>query len=981
MSQILPSKGNKSFFSLSRKSLSRIWLFFILFFLPVVTIWVAFSNIQKNITKIEQDKKLDELSEMTSHMLRLTEPESYYQESVRRLAESFKWAESLEDVNRFANKEVLELALFDEKGNRIKWPVNENLVKTRISQEYLKALKRLSQFPGTSPTNEENDIATKYSGNSMTLTSISASQNNLINFQGIGLRKMGGWFRVKFKSDIESESQIGDLIAWLNLDKLDKYSLADKTIDTMTKFTDSSYTFSYIDLNNIEFNKSSRGRKLKKNVTKILSANALKSNFIYENELFSINDTKEGIRLICSCHNLNEISLMKNFIRLLLIFIPVSVLLFFWKIIFKIDFNFSIKTIAAFIYGYSSIIGIIALLISTIAYQYEKKETVIQKYKNEAIEILEKVDQQYTDSFDDLLFQYRHFNEELSNTNKSPSEVLAPLLKAQKEDIIAYAVYVNEYGKVVFQAPESIGTNNSAKIADRYCNVVNRIAIQCLTTFNSSRSKSSLEKVSAPIQIITANAVEALLSGRSNFIETKLDNEETLAFMDFTTTKDDYANGCLLVVHEPQKLEKHYLQEKGKNLSNAKEFELIAFPKTSSNIKAYYPRYSFIFEEPLWKLNDMVNQKQLPSFKNGKVGEENVIVAAIPANKMKNYNLFLLMPLNNLGDKSFSLSNVLLFGTIFSLFIIFFISILIGQSLSYPIKTLIQNAELLKKKILDKEVVNYPDSRELECIDLGINNLIIKTNEIRNTPNFTIKLLPFKSINLNGYDIKTTDEFISENNLFYYASSIGNDILFAFLIKANKIDSSISLTMAGMAVKSFIEFNRIKSPLVCIQNLDDFFKINYKRNIDASIVVAFLDTKINKLNYSCMGDDIALLQSNSNGSNFEIVNLNITNSIDSLRKIGDCEMDFESNTCFALLSNLISKDDLNNMDLQELKKDEFDKYLENNLKEITLKTNSKAIYFLRHSIQEDIQSSNKKLAESNPIAFIRSQKTRISTNA
>ena len=132
------SKSNKSILHKIRKFLSELGLFMILLFLPIITIWIALYNIQQ--TELENSRKrcLDEMAEMTAHMLRLTEPETYYQESLRRLSESFKWAEDLSEVKRIGTRDILELALFDENGNRLKWPANENLVKTKISQDYIK---------------------------------------------------------------------------------------------------------------------------------------------------------------------------------------------------------------------------------------------------------------------------------------------------------------------------------------------------------------------------------------------------------------------------------------------------------------------------------------------------------------------------------------------------------------------------------------------------------------------------------------------------------------------------------------------------------------------------------------------------------------------------------------------------------------------------------------------------------------------------
>ncbi len=978
-------EDKKSFFNKYSESISGLVTFFILVILPSITIWVSFYYIQKNLQEDSINETLSEMSEITAHMLRKTEPESYYQDAIQRLADSFKWVESIDEVSRIENKDLLEFALFDENGTRLKWPAGENLVKTKFSQDYLKAIKRFSVSPEASPTPEERNAAIGYSGNEMTLSIIAASPNTLINFQGIGLRKMGGWFKVRFTT--ENKEKTGDLLAWLNMEKLDKYNLADRTIKSMQKLTKPEYTFSYIDLKQPASNKSSRGRKLKKSATLLLSENSLKYNFVYENELFAINDTQDGIRLICSRPCPKPPSLLKNYNNFLLIFIPVIILFLIWKSVFKVNFNFSIKTQAICVFGFSAIIGFIAILISTIAYQYEKNNTTIQKYKNEAIEILEKVDQQYTDSFDDLLFQYRHFMEVLSNSDKKPAEILAPLIKAQEEEVIAYAVYADHTGKIAFQAPVSGTSKNSSSLAARYNKIVNRLAIQSLRTFNSSRNRIENQSEPASIRVITSNAVDGLLFGRSNFIETKLDNEETLAFMDFAIDDKDYANGCLLIIHDPKKLEKSYLIETGRNLSKTKDFELIAFPKTLSNEQSYYPRHSYIFEEPLWKLNDTVNQNQLPGFKKGRVKGKEVIVGAISANNMKNYNLFLAMPINKIGDKVFSLSKVLLTGTAFSLLIMIFISYLLSHSISFPMNILRKNAIAIEKnQSVEDNLINFSkDSNEIENISTGLTNLVLKAREFKDSKNISNFLLPFVSFSNEDYEI---DEINTQDssNVLSYTSVLDNGNIFMFMLQIDdkdSLDAALWLSIASMSMKIFVEQQGYRSPAQCIKSLEEFFRINYKRDIDGSIISMFLDPKNNIITYSGLGQ-FSLLKINHQTSECEIIDLpNKESYFNQSIKTNDTNYELQKNSELIAFSRKIESNTLEEFKTEFLKNNvaNFKNQLNKNINEIINKDKGNInVLFVHH--KSDLPSAQiKKLAENNPIALIRSQITKRSTDA
>ncbi len=986
------NKGKKTFLHRIRKFIVGIGIFVILVILPTITIWISLYYYQQYNLEDSRNEALEEMAELTAHMLRRAEPETFFQEALRDLSEKFKW-EKLEDIPRLSNKSLLELALFDENGKRLKWPNNESLTKIKPSQNYLVALKRFAANPGTTPTAAERSIAIGYSGNEITLSSLAASPNNLVNFQGIGLRKMGGWYKVQLKHNDKDNQQndssiiaepnykrVGDLIAWLNLEKLDKYSLANQTINYMQKRLGPEFTFSYIDLKQNTINKCSYGRRFKPEIIEILSSNNLKSGFILKDELFSINDTQEGIRLICSRPSPKPLSFIKNYNRFLILFIPTFVLLFIWINSFKIRFNISYKTEAAYIFTFSSIIGVICILIGTLSYQYEKQISLTQNYKNEAIEILEKIDQQYSDSFDDLLFQYRNFKKELSFAKKNPNEILAPLVKAQKDNLISYAVYVNKFGEVVFQAPNSTEANNSIGLADRYSKLINRVAKHCIQTYNSSIIKPENDPDTMSAQNITLSAVESLLSGRSKFIETKLDNEDTLAFMDFVIdNKENIANGCLLIIHEPRLLEMNYLAETGLNLNKLKDFELIAFPKKISDQKSYYPKYSYINEEPLWKLNDMVNQTQLASFKKGRLAGKLVIIAALPANQMKNYNLFLAIPVEKIADKSFSLSKLLLIGTAFSLIFIIITGVIISNSLSKPINTLKANVDNIREiKNEYYSNLSLTGSEDIDNISSGVTNLVLKTKEFVSNKNLLNSLSPFNTIIANDYYI---DSLLDNNRYNYisYASTLDDNNIFIFYIKdisTRVLNSSLNSVMEATLLKILSETIGVRSPYICIKNLEEYFRINYKQNLEGSIIAMFLNTETNILTYSFLGN-IKLLKYNSEEDKCELVTNSEISKNANEQKYSDNEYQISGNSTVVVFSDDYSEETINNFkkNIPNFKdKNSITEYSNNSI------NSDKLSNFV--VIHKNINNSiNKKLAETNPIAYIRSQNNEGKTNA
>lgn len=991
MENIAVNKRNKSFGHRCRKLLSELGMFLILLVLPIVTIWISLYHLQNILLEKAQEKSLDEMAEMTAHMLRLSEPESYYQEAIRKMADSFRWAENIEDVARISTSENLELALFDSNGKRLEWPVGENLQKIRSSEQYLSVLKRVAANPENVLTKDEENKCGVYSGNSMTVKTIAANPNTLINFQGIGLSKMGSWFKVYFsKRNEEGKFIEGDLLAWLHLNKLEKYSLANKAINTMQRLTSPDYTFSYIDLNNQTEMKVSRGREFINHLEKFLASNSLKSGFIYKNELFSINDTSNGLRLICSKPSPEPLPLIANFNRLLYILIPTILLFFIWKKAFKVSINLPVKLQSVLIFGFAAITGITAILISTVFYQYEKQVTITQNYKNKAIETLEKVDKQYSNSFSDLILQYQHFNKLLKEGKTPPEQVLAPLIKAYNNELVAFAIYVDKYGKTVFQAPASISKSKSTKIADKYAKLIKRVAVQTLDTFNSSRSVVPELPQASTISAMSSTAVEGLLAGRSSFINIKLDEDEMVGYCELVLDKNDLAQGCLLITHDPQTLENRYLRETGKTLLKSTGFELIAFPKKVSNQKAYFPRFSYINEEPLWKLNDMLNQTQLPSFKEGKLQEDNVIVAAIPGSNMINYNLFLAMPAETVADAPFSLSNIFMLGLAVSLILIVVLSTILINSITSPVKILTENALAIQQdSAMQKNQITFSDNNELESISTGLTNLVVKVKEFQENKNSCENLFKSASFINGNYELSS---FISQadydNKSLSYISKLDDNLTYMFVARVDNADNltaSLPLTMYAMALKLFIEQLNMRSPLACIRNLEEYFRINLRRNLDGSGFVAFIDTAANKIEYAGFGK-IKVLKTSFTEKKCDILSFpNGANFIKGVKEQGDTTLELSEGDSLITITEPFAELKLEALrQMLESSSDftsDFSQALETNVRNLTkAESSSCSVAFVHRKELTEEQHLKKKLAENNPIALIRSQKTGSQTN-
>ena len=865
------SKGRRSgFFKAWREPLGSFVFFFFLLVLPVVTAWLSCETIQANLEREQQQQSLNEMAEMTAHMARLANPETYFQEALRRLNDSFRWASETADVSRISRPEILELFLFNAEGNRLNWPASEPLTKKKISEDYLRILLELRRNPGASLSRRDQSVATSFSGNYSTVGNLARNPETLVNFQGIGLRKYGAWFETRLPGGEE-----GYLLAWLQPESIGRYQLAEEAIRKIQKLAGKNFVFGWIDLNDIGKNHCSGGKRLQEVGLRLLATEGLKSGFKLANELFAINDTPEGIRLVCSRQLPAPPPLLETFFNLLRTVLPVIVLFLIWKTAFRVRFDLSASLQFLMIFGFTALTGVAILLTASMAYKYEKQNSLVADNKQRAVEILEKIDRNFSASYGDLLHQYRHLISQLSQGGE-PEKILAPLALAQKEENLAFAGFTDQFGNFLFKAPATVNAGAADSIESKYANLIGGMAGQVVRTFNSSRMPGTTYSESDPVGMrsLSSRPVEGLLGNRSTLQNITFDGDETLTFMDLTINESDTASGCLFIVHEPRKMQIKYLSLAGQNISRSAGFELAAFPKKHSEKGAYYPRFSYTSELPLWKLHDLVNQTQVSSFRHGRIDDREVLVAAIAGHNLKNYNLFLIMPFERIRAEAQKLSNIFIAATVMSLLFIMVLSLILVRSLITPVTMLAANATALQNRRNETvETVVFSEANELESISTGLTDLILKVREFNEGRSVKRHLLPpeplrHAAVTLDGFQIANS----REEREIYHFSNIDENLSFAFLMRTDLsgIEASLTLSMARMAVRLITEELNVHSTYHCLRDLEEYFRINLRRRLGGDLAAIIVNHAENRILYSGCGAIRIILIDSATGSTEKI---------------------------------------------------------------------------------------------------------------
>jgi len=880
--------------------------FFVLVLLPALTIGLTLSMVQNNLAQDQEQQNLDEMAEMTAHMARLANPDTYYQESLRRMCDSFRWASSTEEIERPAEKEIIELFLFDSSGVRLAWPEGESS-KRKMSEDYIQILLRLRKDPNSSLTRREQNIAATFSGNQATVHSLARSPETLISFQGLGMRRYGAWFELRLPGNMGE----GHLIAWLNTEKISRYQLADNAIRKISQLAGNKYIFAWMDLNNPDLNVVTGGLKIRPESKKLLATEGLKSGFRLNDELVAISDTPEGIRLIGSRMISPPPPLLSNYFNLLRMTIPVFLLFMLWKTVFLVRLDLSAGLQFSLIFGFTALAGILILFTGTLAYQYEKQNSLVGDYKQRAVEILEKIDRNFTASYGDLIRQYRHLNHLLKDSNETPAKILEPLAIAQADDNIAFASYSDTAGNFLFKAPDAFSSGGASTIESKYANLIGGVSSQLIKTFNSSRN-TTYRYTDDPLGVtsVTARPVEGLLANRSTLQQISFDGDETLTFLELTIDDNDTASGCLFIVHEPRKMQLSYLAVSASKLAASTGFSLVAFPKKHADRNAYYPRFSLTSELPLWKLQDLINQTQVSSFKQGRIEDTEVLVAAIPGHNLRNYNLFLIMPLEPIRQEAGKLSGIFVLGSLLALIFITFLGIILTDTLIQPISMLAANATALQRReSLRSEEMAFSESNELESISTGLTDLILKVREFNEGRSIKRHLLPPEpmvsgKLTLDGFQISKS----SDEKEIYHFARLDENLTLAFLMRTDQsgIEASLTLSMARMAVRLISEELNVRSPFQILKDLEEYFRINLRRRLTGDFFIVLFDGLENKLSY-CGCGCIKLALCDTRERSVEVVDLppcEIGSS--EFYNLGKQEADMTENSMIVVLSPIFA---------------------------------------------------------------------------
>lgn len=830
--------------------------FVILFILPFLLVWAITSSYQNKIDTENKEKTQEEMSELTAHMYRLADPQTFIQHQLLNLNKNiFKWhSDDILDIQPPDIGVSADYFLFNEIGKRIAWPKGNNSIKV-ISESYMSLITKLRENPNIILTKQELTTAKMFSGSGSTPQALVNSQDTLINLQSLGTKKYGAFFRTEFKDGTK-----GSMLVFINIKDIDTAKYASNAVKYMnnqfnkTLYQD-KYKFCWLNLNNASDLSGVEKNSFSLNELLVLNDSNTVTDFEYDGNLYSTIDTSEGIRLICKSPKPISIGLTKTYSSILICIIPTFIFLYCWKLLFNIKIPFSTGTSFLFLVTYMAILGTALIIGGLSIYQKEQQKALIENHKQRAEAILAKVDKNYDTSFAELKREYRSFVKQLSEKNSNAKEILEPLINAYNENEIVFAGYLNTKNEYEFVVPNVKEGNQN--YASKYYALVQPFNEQFLDVYNSSRDNEAYGNNvrKNALKVVSGRPVSAMLFNRSDFQNMVFADKETLCFLDLAINEEnDVAKGGLFIIHDSIRLPLRYLRQARHSISAETGFSLVAFPKNQMNQSLYFPSYTLRNEEPLWKLNDLVNRSQIVNFKTGLIDEKPSLVACLPGYNLKDFNLFLIMPLSSITEASNQLSNFYLTAIIITILFILITGFQLTKSIFGPINLLKKHLSTVKEN-RKVNLVSYSENNKLVSVSAGLADFVIKSKEFaeKTEDNSLLPKMPVSNnkFEINGFKISLSNP---SREFFTYASADESNS-YAYIMRNNLNGSTATYipTVCKQAVKLTFEDLNIHSAAQCIKDLADFFRIKLKQDYLCDSVMIHIPYNDNKIYYCGIG--------------------------------------------------------------------------------------------------------------------------------
>ncbi len=850
---------------------SRLWAFLNFLVYSIVLLIVPFGGLFWGIDALERDfesrhleSTVEELSQITAHLLRLAKVETRFAEVIRNILHAVSMGEPVIPIIKKEPEGSLAIFLFDEAGKRIKSDgfSNEYL---RVSEKYFSLLQKFRNSPETKLNDSEKDMAGTFSGNFATLGILGNQPEQLHDLQNIGIKRLGGWFSANPKNGKKVT-----LLVWVDLKKISVRRLTEEAVVRLAKIAPSKFSFGWLDMEAPDKFPAFKESSLSPLTKKILLRDHLQPWFSYGNDIFHLANPSPEIRLFGKCKIPKTPREFQVFRGILISILTVILLLAIWKGYFEREFNFSIRTTLTIFFGVAGLVSVGALLGFANLYREARQEYLIRDNLQNSTKILEKIDNSFNSFFGGMIQEYFQLENQLASATGDASIKDIPSSEANTADILKKfcreqtrswfysAFYVGEDGKLQFKGSSAIVRKSRGWLKGDFEKTVENLGTQIISLYNfkPSMAVEAYTQQDSVLQKVLTKPSENILRKRGLLQTLNLAGEDSTNFVDLVLDGTGKAKGMLLIMHDTRLMEIEYVTQALNRQTGVEEFRMVALPKISNTGLPIFPsEVNSSQEDDLFRLSERITQTEVPHQRIGKMGGVVSMMTGIPGKNITDYNLFLVSPFGPIEKKSRELMMGFLLLAFFTVIFALLLGWLLAQNLLGPLGELGNGVERLVSMKFDKPVeINSGD--DLELIGNGINQIMKDLKELALARTVQEHLLPSQSLVTAKYRChgwsRSSGDFAGEVFDFFELPDGRLAILLGDLSGLG-ISSTLLIAMSKMAVRLFQDFCD-GSPGKVLAELTKHFKENFRRIRKKAFFIGILNPNSLVLTYSSLGE-------------------------------------------------------------------------------------------------------------------------------
>ena len=812
-------------------------LFLIVLILPFLAGFWIIEQAEKATSEKQNAEAEQELSELNARLLKTAAPHIHFQELLERVSRGLSWDS---DVEPFLTQlpSSARLYLFDESGKRlVKEGFRNDLVV--MSQRFLDGLQRVAGDPAFAMKKADKQAGDAFVGDAESLFVIGRNPDRLCDLTSLGVRRLGGWFRIHSRGRRGGRGgRGGHILALIETRGIPDMKLVRQAIERIQKLAGPPFQFGWLFMERPSLNGNGHGKRLSTRVLPLLSRPQLPRIFHEKGSIFAVGYLPSGFRLVAARPG---IIVSKKFgdLRAFLVVAFFAVLMpTLWHSIFGLTVTLSVRGQLIGIFGLAGLASLGALIGVSQAYREARQEALIRENQRNALRIMEKIDGNFESAFSYLLREYRGYSRALEANPGSFASILRPLERYHSEGLIEHVSLVNGSGSPCFRIPAEFPGMGANSVSQNIGRLLDNLGIQILRKYNSAQPDQEQGNSNSMFSVLLDRPVDDLIKNRAVLQSVSMAGEEKSAFLDLAFDKEGKVLFSLMILHDPKALEARHLKTTQGVFRRHSPFKLLAFPRHENSGVPMLGDRRILDSMEVVHLKDLVGQTQSVACRLARLDHEEVLLSAMPGRNLRDYSLAMVTPFAPISDKAHAISRSFLALAVGSVTFTLLVSLLLANSLLKPIRELTTGIDHLTSLRLDHQV-EISTGDELEEIGNGLNSILSDMQEIALARTVQEQLLPAEpvavgSVRCRGW-MRPASDVCGE--LYDYIELPGGRLALVLVdISGKGISSALVMAMCKMALRLHLDMDST-SPSAILNLLDQHLRLNVRR---VTNVVVFL---------------------------------------------------------------------------------------------------------------------------------------------